>query len=160
MHGAARQRPHTTTAQRPSATPPPAGRRIADEGSTAVELALAVPILLVGVLLILVCLRAGAAHIDVTSAASAAARAAAAQRTPGLAGDAAHDSATTALAGLCQSIAVTVDTSRFARGGAVTVTVACTADLHHLTGIGLPAQITTRQSATSPIDRWRQEPTP
>ncbi|MDI1461027.1 TadE/TadG family type IV pilus assembly protein [Catellatospora sp. KI3] len=131
-----------------------------DRGSTAVELALAVPILLTGVLLILVCLRAGAAHIDVTSAASAAARAAAAQRTPALADTAARDSATTSLAGLCQGVTVAVDASRFARGGAVTVTVTCTADLHHLTGINLPGQITTTQTATSPIDLWRQEPNP
>ncbi|MEU8001618.1 TadE/TadG family type IV pilus assembly protein [Catellatospora sp. NPDC049111] len=150
--------------QRPWRARQPASRRrrqrAGDRGSTAVELALAVPILLAGVVLILVCLRAGAAHIDVTSAASAAARAAAAQRTPALADAAARDSATTALSGLCQTVTVAVDTSRFVRGGAVTVTVTCTADLHHLTGIGLPGQITTAQTATSPIDLWRQEPTP
>jgi hypothetical protein len=119
-----------------------------------------VPILLAGVVLVLVCLRAGAAHIDVTSASAAAARAAAAQRTPALAETAARDSASTALSGLCQHVSVAVDTSRFTRGGAVTVTVTCTAALHHLAGFELPATITTAQTSTSPLDLWRQENRP
>lgn len=135
-------------------------RRAADRGSTAVELALAVPILLTGVLLIVVCLRAGAAHIDASAAATAAARAAATQRSPALAEAAARDSAATALAGRCEHVDVSVDTSRFARGGAVTVAVTCTAGLHHLTGFNLPGTVVARQEATSPIDLYREESRP
>ncbi len=97
----------------------------------------------------------GRAAIDVNSAAAAAARAASLARTAPAATTAARNAATADLAGQCASLSVTVDTSAFHRGGAVTVTVACTVTTHGLTGISIPGSVTTRAASTSPIDLYR-----
>jgi Flp pilus assembly protein TadG len=121
----------------------------------AVELALAVPILLAGLLLMMACFKVGAAHIDVTSAAGAAARAAAAQRTPAAATTAAQATASALLGDQCDQTTTSVDIGQFRPGGTVTVTLTCTTSLRKLTGFGLPTAVTTRASATSPLDVLR-----
>jgi hypothetical protein len=50
---------------------------------------------------------------------------------------------------------VTVDTSQFHRGGAVTVHLACTVTTHGLLGVGLPGSMTVSASSTSPLDLYR-----
>jgi Flp pilus assembly protein TadG len=126
-----------------------------DHGATAVELALAVPILMLGVLLMLVSYRAGAVHIDVTSAAGAAARAASAQRTPAAAAAAADQTARAHLGSVCDTATITVDTTDFRPGGSVTVSLTCTVSIRTLAEVTLPGSVTSRGSATSPVDAMR-----
>ncbi len=129
-----------------------------DRGSVSVEIALSLPLMVLLLFLLSAAVHLGRAAIDVNSAAAAAARAASLARTAPAAATAARNAATADLTGRCASLSVTVDTSAFHRGGAVTVTVACTVTTHGLTGISLPGSVTTRAASTSPIDRYRSEP--
>src|SRR5437764_2959654 len=126
-----------------------------DHGSIAVEIALAVPLMVLLLFLLTAAVHLGRAAIDVNSAAAAAARAASLARTGPAATTAARNAATADLAGQCASLSVSVDTSAFHRGGAVTVAVACTVTTHGLTGISIPGPVTTRAASTSPIDLYR-----
>ncbi len=133
----------------------PGRRRDGDRGSVTVEIALAVPLMVLLLFLLTAAVHLGRAAIDVNSAAAAAARAASLARTAPAATTAARNAATADLAGQCASLSVTVDTSAFHRGGTVTVAVACTVTTHGLTGIDIPGAVTTRASSTSPIDLYR-----
>ena len=147
-----------TSAQPPRGAPlRPVGGRRGDRGSVSVEIALSVPLMVLLLLLFLLtaAVHLGRAAIDVNSAAAAAARAASLARTAPAATTAARNAASADLAGQCASVSVTVDTSVFHRGGAVTVTVACTVTTHGLTGINVPGTVTTRAASTSPIDLYR-----
>jgi Flp pilus assembly protein TadG len=139
--------------------PRPARRHLyrarGDRGSVSVEIALSVPLMVLLLFLLTAAVHLGRAAIDINSAAAAAARAASLSRTAAGATTAARNAATANLAGQCASLAVTVDTSAFRRGGAVTVTVACTVTTHGLTGISIPGSVTTRAASTSPIDLYR-----
>ncbi len=126
-----------------------------DRGSVTVEIALAVPLMLLLLFLLTTAVHLGRAAIDVNAAAAAAARAASLSRSAPAATSAARTAATANLAGQCAAVSVTVDTSAFHRGGAVTVTVACTVTTHGLTGISIPGSVTTQASSTSPIDVYR-----
>ncbi len=141
--------------QPPHPTRRPPRRPGGDGGSVSVEIALSVPLIVLLLFLLTAAVHLGRAAIDVNSAAAAAARAASLARTAPTATTAARNAATANLAGQCASLSVTVDTSAFHRGGAVTVTVACTVTTHGLTGISIPGSVTTRAASTSPIDRYR-----
>ena len=130
-------------------------RRDGDRGSVTVEIALAVPLMVLLLFLLTAAVHLGRAAIDVNSAAAAAARAASLARTAPAATTAARNAAAADLANQCASLSVTVDTSAFHRGGAVTVSVACTVTTHGLTGINVPGSVTTRAASTSPIDLYR-----
>jgi Flp pilus assembly protein TadG len=149
----------TTAGQPTHAGPPrpgrPARRRRGDRGSVTVEIALAVPLMVLLLFLLTAAVHLGRAAIDVNSAAAAASRAASLARTAPAATIAARNAATADLAGQCATVSVTVDTSAFHRGGAVTVTVACTVTTHGLTGISIPGSVTTTAASTSPIDLYR-----
>ncbi len=147
----------TTPARTPSRAdrPAPARSRRSDHGSVSVEIALSVPLIVLLLFLLTAAVHLGRAAIDVNSAAAAAARAASLSRSAPAATMAARNAATANLAGQCASVSVTVDTSAFHRGGAVTVTVACTVTTHGLTGISIPGSVTTRAASTSPIDVYR-----
>jgi Flp pilus assembly protein TadG len=144
---------HTRRPPRPARRHPHRPGR--DRGSVSVEIALSVPLMVLLLFLLTAAVHLGRAAIDVNSAAAAAARAASLSRTAAAATTAARNAATANLAGRCASLAVTVDTSAFHRGGAVTVTVACTVTTHGLTGISIPGSVTTRASSTSPVDLYR-----
>ncbi len=126
-----------------------------DRGSVTVEIALSVPLMVLLLFLLTAALDLGRAAIDVNSAAAAAARAASLSRTASAATTAARNAATANLSGQCASVSVTVDTGAFHRGGAVTVTVACTITTHGLTGISIPGSVTARAASTSPVDVYR-----
>jgi Flp pilus assembly protein TadG len=144
---------HIRQSPRPARQP---RRRLGSErGSVAVEIALAVPLMVLLLFLLTAAVHLGRAAIDVNSAAAAAARAASLARTGPAATTAARNAATADLAGQCASLSVSVDTSAFHRGGTVTVAVACTVTTHGLTGIDIPGAVTTRASSTSPIDLYR-----
>jgi hypothetical protein len=143
------------TRQSPHLTRRPGRRPGGDRGSVSVEIALSVPLMVLLLFILAAAVHLGRAAIDVNSAAAAAARAASLARTAPAATTAARNAATADLAGQCASLSVTVDTSAFHRGGAVTVAVACTVTTHGLTGISIPGSVTTRAVSTSPIDVYR-----
>ena len=129
------------------------GHRCDDRGSTAVEIALAVPIGVALLLLLITAARYSSATIEVQSTAGAAARAASLARSPAAASTAAsHASAT--LTG-CTTRTITVDTSAFHPGGQVTVEVTCTISVRSLTGFGAPGSLTATATSTSPLDVYR-----
>lgn len=140
----------------PQHTPEPANRRDwADRGATAVELAVAAPIVVLLVFLLTASFHLARATVDVNSAASAATRAASLTRTANAATAAARRTAHRNLRGACTRLHVSVDMSRFRRGGDVTVTVACTITSRALTGVRLPGTFTARAQSKSPIDLHR-----
>ena len=141
--------------QPPHPTHRPPHRPHGDRGSVTVEIALSVTLLVLLLFLLTAAVHLGRAAFDVNSAAAAAARAASLARTATAATTAARNAASADLAGQCASVSVTVDTSAFHRGGAVTVSVACTVTTHGLTGINIPGSVTTRAASTSPIDLYR-----
>jgi Flp pilus assembly protein TadG len=126
-----------------------------DRGSVAVELAIGVPLAVLFVFLIVGAYHLGQANIDVNAAAAAASRAASITHSAAAADAAAHDSATANLAAQCTKVSVSVNTSQFHRGGAVTVRVGCTVSTHGLLGVGLPGSMTVSASSTSPLDLYR-----
>lgn len=145
-------------------TPPPphptrARPAASDRGSVAVELALSVPLVVALLALLHTSFHLARATVDVTTTAAAAARAASLTRTPTAATAAAADTAAANLTGRCTHLHVTVDTTAFHRGGAVTVTIACTLTTRALTRLALPGTLTTRASSTSPLDTYRNLPT-
>lgn len=126
-----------------------------DQGSVAVELAIAIPMLVLVVLIVAATFVMGRATVDVNSAAAAGARAASLARNGNAATSAATSAARANLAGRCARLSIDVATGGFRRGGQVRVTVSCTVTTRGLTGIGLPGSSTFKASATSPIDVYR-----
>ena len=132
-----------------------------EDGGAAIELVLVTPLLLLFTLVAVSFGRLADARLQVNDAASQAARAASIARDPGTAVAAAQRSAMASLAGhrlTCQPVAVTVDTSAFHPGGAVTARISCTVALSDLAPLPLPGQETVQAAATSPIDVFRGGP--
>jgi Flp pilus assembly protein TadG len=129
-----------------------------DGGTLTVELVLLTPLLLAFLMFVVGLGRLAETRGLVDGAARDAARAASLTRTPDAAVVAAEHAATVDLAGAglhCASVRVSTDTSRFQPGGQVRVTVACTADLKALTGIGLPTSKTLSAASTAPLETYR-----
>lgn len=152
----------TSSLDTSSATRPAMWWRVArdDRGSVAVEVAgFVLPVMLLAVLAVAAAFHLSISRLDVQSAAAAGARAAALQRSATAAVTAAWDAAAADLAGravTCATLDVAVDTSRFTRGGSVTVTVTCQVDLSTLTRTtGIPGRYTARASSTAPVDTYR-----
>ena len=130
-------------------------------GGAAIELVLVTPLLLLFVLVAVAFGRLADARLQVNDAANQAARAASIARDSGTASAAAHRTAMSNLAGhglTCQPVAVTVDTSAFHPGGAVTTRITCTVALADLAPLPLPVAETVQATATSPIDVYRGGP--
>lgn len=129
-----------------------------DEGSITTEVVLLTPVLLLLLAFVVMTGWLGEASGAVVDAAHQAARAASLRGTPA---DAAADAeaaaaANLALAGVsCADLAVEVDTSRFVRGGDVTVVVTCTTALGDLAFAGLPGSKTLSARAVETIDLYR-----
>lgn len=122
------------------------------------ELVILTPLLILLLLFVVVVGRLASARLDVDGAAAQAARAASLARSPAAARSAARQTATAALAGQrvsCAQLAVAVDTTAFAPGGSVAVTVSCAVDLSQLTGLRLPARETVADRFVAPIDVYR-----
>ena len=136
-----------------------AGRLDDQDGFATLELVIMTPFLLAFVLLIVGFGRVTHGRQLVSQAASAAARAAALDNTPGQAQtDAQREAADTlAQSGVsCQSMHTAVDTSAFHAGGQVSVTVTCVASLADLTVVGFPGQKTLTATSVSPLEQYRQ----
>ncbi|MBI1759253.1 MAG: hypothetical protein HYR62_08520 [Actinobacteria bacterium] len=123
----------------------------------SVELAgFVLPAMLISIILVAVAFRLAVTRLDLNTASASAARAASLQHDPTSAITAAQQAAEsnlTARAITCTRLTVTTDTSRWHRGGAVTVTVGCTISLRRMGGFA--GQVTATSTSTAPIDTYR-----
>jgi hypothetical protein len=134
------------------------GRLSGERGSVALELALAVPIVVFALVLASLAWRLTTADGDVRRAAGEAARAGSLALTPVGAVDAARQTADATLAGrgvTCRQLAVNVDTSDFRPGGTITVSVACTVDTSDITLLRIGGDRTLTGRAVEVIDTRR-----
>jgi type II secretory pathway pseudopilin PulG len=127
----------------------------------SVELAgFVLPAMLVAIVIITAALTLSISRLDLQTASAAAARAASLQRNPAAAVTAARQAAEADLAGrsvTCANLRVEADTSRWRRGGSVTVTVGCTVSVASLARMsGIPGSFTATSTSTAPIDTFRQ----
>ncbi len=133
--------------------------RVRDErGSIAVEVAVIAPALLFLMLLVVYAGKVSEANGNVERAASDAARAASLRQHPSDATDNARTSAASNLAAAgvpCLTLTTTVDTTDFAPGGTVTVTIHCEASMADVTLLGVPGRQTFTATATEVIDTYR-----
>jgi Flp pilus assembly protein TadG len=138
--------------------------RVRDErGSVAIEAVIATPAFILLVAMIIAGGRVQLAHQGVEAAAYEAARAASIERTQAAAGAAGRTAAQTSLSnqGLrCTSTDVNVDTAAFnaplGTTGQVTATVTCRVDLSDLSLPGVPGSCTITETASSPVDAYRE----
>jgi Flp pilus assembly protein TadG len=132
--------------------------RSGDEGSLVVELVVLTPIVFLFALTALIFGRVSEARQQVVEAARAGAEAAAVLPS---AAQAQWGAAANAVIGIfdrthtCAHAQVTTDTSHFAPGGYVRVTVVCQVTLSDISVPGLPGTTTERATATAPIDPYR-----
>ncbi|MET8763053.1 TadE/TadG family type IV pilus assembly protein [Lentzea sp. NPDC004782] len=143
------------------------GRRIRDgirvllqdqRGSTAAELTLLTPLLVLLLLFVVFCGRLADTKLRINDAAHQAARAATVARTPSQATNNAQATASAALASAgitCQALSVSTDTQGLEPGSTLTVTVSCCIGLQDLTLLGVPGSRTFESSFSSPVDVWR-----
>lgn len=141
----------------------PRNRRDPEEGSAAIEAAIAVPAFMLFVLLVIFGGRVAMAHQAVQSAAAEAARTASLERTEGAAQGSGASGAAASLRsqGLhCIAQHVDVDASGFAApvGTPATIraTVRCTVDLSDVSVPGVPGSMTITETMTSPLDTYRE----
>lgn len=129
-----------------------------ERGSATVELVLLTPLLVLVLLFVVALGRLVSARIQVQGAAAQAARAASLARDPTTATAAAQQTAEGTLTDqhrTCTTLSVDTDTSRFAAGGTVAVTVRCTVNLADLSGLRLPTSQTVIARSVQPIDTYR-----
>ena len=124
-----------------------------EEGSVSVELVLLTPLFLLVIALLVLCGRVMDVRLQAASLAHQAARAASTQPDPRRA-QAAADAILAQPGTGCPHPVAAVDTSRWAPGGTVTVTVTCTPDLAALTLLPIRDAVPIAASFTSPIDRF------
>jgi Flp pilus assembly protein TadG len=126
-------------------------------GSAATELVLVTPVIILLVMFVVFLGRITTTQAELQDAAHSAARAASLARTPSDAITAASQMADAALGSqriTCSPLAVTVDTSAFRPGGAVSVTVTCSVNLADLGALHVPGAEKLSTSFTEPIDRF------
>ncbi|SDN05848.1 TadE/TadG family type IV pilus assembly protein [Allokutzneria albata] len=129
-----------------------------DTGSASVELVLLAPLAVLLVLFLVLCGRVVDARMLLADAAHQAARAGSLARTAPDAHTAARAVADRALSDSrlrCRGSTVTVDTTGFRPGGAITVTLTCPVDVADLTSLSIPGRIGLTSHASSPLDRYR-----
>ena len=144
-----------------------------ENGSSAIELTLLTPLLLVLLLFVVAAGRITSARLAVQDAAHAAARTLTlTSGVPGTANATASAAASAATHEVpCQHLTVSItDPSAPTAADAVTpgairsavqivtVQVTCTVNLADLTGLALPTTTTITATATSPLDRYRSQP--
>jgi Flp pilus assembly protein TadG len=136
-------------------------RRLRQDGSVAVEVAVLTPALVALLLLVVFAGRVAQADGDVRRAASAAARAASLRQDATAAEQAAQEMAASNLASsgvACRDLETLVDTSGFTPGGVVSVTVRCTASMTDVSLLGLPGHRTFVARSVEYVDRYRGGP--
>ncbi|GAA1988734.1 pilus assembly protein [Isoptericola halotolerans] len=139
-------------------------RRSAEEGSSALELVIVVPVILLIFGAIALGGRIAVADLAVDSAAAEAARTASIARTQGEADSSAARAARATLANqdldCVEGPTVAVDTSQFANAvgtpATVSATVTCRVNLSGLALPGIPGTRVITKTATSPLDTYRE----
>jgi len=129
-----------------------------EQGNAAIEFVLIFPLLLVVLCIVIGFDRMAHARHLVEGSATDAARAASLERNTSLSTAAAVSAAHRSLddGGLaCQDLAIDVDISQYRPGGAVTVTLRCTAALGDVAIAGLPGHRVFEAHASVPIEKWR-----
>ena len=127
-----------------------------DRGSVTVELVVLAPVVLALLLFTVGLGRIEDAQGTVDGAARDAARAASMQRDATSATTVARSTVTGDVAGTnCRDLNVDVDTTGFAAGGDVVVSVTCTANLADLALSGLPGRKTLTATSAAPIETYR-----
>lgn len=129
-----------------------------EAGSVAVEAAVLAPALVALLLLVVFAGRVSQADGEIRRAASVAARAASLRQFPADAAQAAREAAAANLSAsgvACGQLDTEVDTSRFAAGGTVAVTLRCTASMADISLLGVPGQRTFLARSVQVIDRYR-----
>jgi Flp pilus assembly protein TadG len=126
-----------------------------DEGSSAVETVLVLPVPIFLLLFTVVVTRLIGVDIDVTQAAYHAARDASLQRSATEAVVAAQDTAAASLTD-CASLDVAVDLENFAPGDTVTVTLTCDVPILGVPGFNGTVQTLTA-TGSARIDIWRSD---
>ena len=130
-------------------------------GAVSTELAVLTPLLIGFMLLVVFAGRVAQAEGDVAHAAHAAheaARAASLVATPQAALEAGTNTATANIAEgavACRNLDVSVDTSNFAAGGQVAVTVTCKAAFADIAMLAVPGSRTFTATAIEVIDTYR-----
>jgi Flp pilus assembly protein TadG len=134
------------------------GELALDRGTVAVEVAIVAPAIIVLLVLVMLAARLSQAGAEVQSAATAAARAASQQATPGGASSEGTQVAEASLrdAGMsCSPGDVVVDTEAMVPGGSVSVTVRCTTQLADMALLAVPGRRTFEHTATEVVDTYR-----
>ena len=127
-------------------------------GAVSTELAVLTPVLIGFMLLVVFAGRVAQAEGDVANAAHEAARAASLVATPQAALEAGTNTATANIAEgavACRNLDVSVDTSDFAAGGQVAVTVTCQAAFADIAMLAVPGSRTFAATAVEVIDTYR-----
>jgi Flp pilus assembly protein TadG len=135
----------------------PGGQR----GSMTVELVVLAPVVVLFALMAVGLGRVEQARQELADAAHAGAEAASLVPVAGQASDAAAAAASPAVAGqahVCAVPQITTDTSAFAPGGIVRVTVTCNVELSGLLLPGLPGTISLESTQSAPVDPYRSMP--
>lgn len=131
-----------------------------ERGSVSVEAAVIAPAFVFLLLLVVFAGKIAEAEGNVERAAAAAARAASLRQHPG---DATTDALATVEANLaqagvpCVDLDAVVDTSNFAPGGTVTVTIHCESSMADVTLLGVPGTRTFTARAVEVIDTYRSD---
>lgn len=131
-----------------------------ERGAVSTELAVLTPLLIGFMLLVVFAGRTAQAEGDVQNAAHEAARAASLAGTPAAAAETARSTVDSNIAEgsvSCRSIDVSVDTTAFAAGGQVTVTVACEATFADLAMLAVPGSRTFQATAVEVVDSYRAD---
>ena len=131
-----------------------------DMGAVSTELAVLTPLLIGFMLLAVYAGRVVQAEADVAHAAYEAARAATLRGDPVTAEAAAKEQAAANIAEggvACRRLDITVDTTGFAAGGQVEVTVSCEASLADLALLAVPGTRIFNHTAVSVIDTYRAD---
>lgn len=132
-------------------------------GAASTELAVLTPLLIGFMLLVVFAGRVAQAEGDVAHAAHEAARAASLAATPERATTAATEIAAANIAEgqvACRRLDVAVDTTNFAAGGQVAVTVTCEASFSDIALLAVPGTRTFEATAIEVIDTYRAEGRP
>lgn len=136
-----------------------------DRAAVSTELAVLTPLLIAFMLLVVYAGRVVQTEADISHAAYVAARAASLTGGPAAAESAAGQAAAANITEggvACRSLTVTVDTTMFAAGGRVGVTVTCVASYADLSLLAVPGTRTFTSTAVEVIDFHRaptdQEP--
>ena len=130
--------------------------RAGQRGSMAIEVVILIPILMLFIQLIVAGGRFVGRQGDVDSVARDAARAASLERTEDSAVSMARSVAAESWPADAACDPAAVDTSRWAQGGSVGVTIRCRVSSDGLGFIGLPGSVTIEGTSRAPLEQFRR----